>query len=72
MTEVEINEQIAEINDALSAIRKGGQSYTINSGSSTREVTQADYNSLVAEKNQLYRKLKEVQGDSGFNLRAGW
>ena len=72
MTEEEIQAEIDEITLALSYIRKAGQSYTINSGSSTRTVSFADYNTLVEERRSSYAQLDEVQGNGGFTVSAGW
>ena len=72
MDEDELLESIAEIKAALSAIRQGGQSYTIDTGSSIRTVTMADYASLRAELKELYRELASIQGNGSFNIEVGW
>ena len=72
MTEAEILAEIAEITTALSHIRKGGQSYQISTGGSTRNVTLADYETLRKERARLYQDLAEVQGDAGMTMTAGW
>ena len=72
MTAEEIQNEIDEITTALSHIRKAGQSYTINSGSSTRTVTFADYDSLVSERRDLLAQLDELEGNAGLTLTAGW
>lgn len=72
MTEAEIQAEIDEISAAISAIRNGGQSYTIGSGPSTRTVTMADYDTLVKERRDLYAQLATAQGSSGLTIGAGW
>lgn len=72
MTEDEINAEIAIITTAIEHILKGGQSYVIGSGSSRREVTMADYDTLVKRRSDLYAQLNEVTGNTGFTLSAGW
>ena len=72
MDEDEILESIAEVKAAMSAIRLGGQSYTIDTSGSVRTVTQADYKTLKAELKELYRELSSVQGESGFSIGVGW
>ena len=69
-TEIEL--EIANITLALSHILKGGQSYTINSGGSTRTVTMADYERLTIERHGLRLQLKEIDGSAGLVLSAGW
>ena len=66
-----INE-IAEITAAISAIRNGGQSYTIGTGPSSRTVTLADYDTLVSERRDLQAQLSALQGTSGLTIGAGW
>ena len=71
----EIKKQIAEIDAALSAIRKGGQQYSITTaagGGSMRSVTQVDYNTLQKEKRDLQNELAILEGSGGFRYRAGW
>lgn len=65
-------DEIAEITTAMSAIRKGGQEYTIDTGSSIRKVSMADYETLKIERNELYAKIQELEGDAGITLTAGW
>lgn len=73
MSEDEILEQIAEVKAAMSAIRNGGQSYTIDTGSSVRTVTMANYESLRAELKELYRQLATADNTGGsFNIGVGW
>ncbi|NCC65127.1 MAG: hypothetical protein EOM15_10785 [Spirochaetia bacterium] len=72
MTEEEILSEISIITMAIQAILNGGQSYTINSGGSTRQVTGADLNSLYTQRRNLYSELRDVQGLGGMNVSAGW
>ena len=72
MTESEIQNEIDEVSAAISAIRNGGQSYTIGSGPSSRTVTMADYETLVRERRDLNAQLAAVQGTSGLTIGAGW
>lgn len=74
-TAASIAAEIAEIDAALSAIRKGGQSYTITSaagGGTSRVVTSADYRALVQHRNELQAQLDEINGTRAIRLRAGW
>ncbi len=67
--------EIAEINTALSHIRKGGQMYTIMSASgagTSRTVTMADYDKLLRHRNDLQRQLDGLNGRRAFRLGAGW
>jgi hypothetical protein len=71
----EIKKQIAEIDTAMSAIRKGGQQYSITSsagGGTMRSVTMADYEALKIERKELQNELANLEGSGGFRLRAGW
>jgi len=71
----EIKKQIAEIDLVLSAIRKGGQQYSITTaagGGTMRSVTHADYNVLRNEKRDLENELAILEGSGGFRYRAGW
>ena len=69
-TEIEL--EIANITLALNHILKGGQSYTINSGGSTRTVTMADYKQLITQRSILRQSLKEIDSTAGLVLGAGW
>lgn len=74
-TAASIAAEIAEIDTALSVIRKGGQSYTIMSAAgsgTTRTVTNADYKELVRHRNELQAQLDEINGTRAIRLRAGW
>jgi len=72
MTEAQIELEIAEITTALSHIRKAGQSYTINTGGSTRTVSMADYKALITDRQNLRGQLAEVQGSGGLVMGASW
>jgi hypothetical protein len=75
MTAAEIAAEIAEINAALTAIRKGGQSYTMMSAAgagTTRTVTSADYSALVRHRNELLAQLDEINGTRAVRVRAAW
>jgi len=72
MTAAQIQAEIDELTTAISQIRIAGQSYTINSGSSTRTVTMADYDKLVRDRRDLQLQLDELNGTAGMTLTAGW
>jgi len=72
MTESEINSALADYISARTAILKGGQSYNINSGGSSRSVTMADLAMIENQIRIYYQMLEELNGDKGFVLRAGW
>lgn len=70
-----IQAEITEIDTALSAIRQGGQSFEITSGSgmgTKRVVTMADYDSLIKHRAELYGELAEVNATRAFRIRAAW
>ena len=71
-TKEELEDELAEVQAAISAIRKGGQSYMIVSGSSTRQVMAANYNSLVKERSRLLRQIQAIDGEAGITIGAGW
>ena len=74
-TAAEIQAEIDDITTALSFIRKGGQSFTITSGSGAgtgRTVTMADYKTLMMQRQELYRELAHIQNGSVRKIRAGW
>lgn len=68
----ELEAELAEVTAAISAIRKAGQSYTINTGGSIRTVTMADYEQLRRERSELIQALREIEGAAGITLGAGW
>jgi len=71
-TKEELEEELAEVQAAISAIRKGGQSYMITSGSSTRQVMAADYDKLVKERSRLLRQIQAIDGEAGITIGASW
>jgi hypothetical protein len=74
-TIAEMEAEIVEINTALSHIRKGGQMYTIMSASgagTSRTVTMADYNKLLAHRNELQRQIDGLEGRRACRIGAGW
>jgi ribosomal protein L29 len=71
----ELQAEIAEIETAMTHIRKGGQSYLILSsagGGSQRQVSMADYTKLREDLNELRAELKTLQGQRAFRIRPGW
>jgi hypothetical protein len=62
-----------ELNDmtkAISFILNGGQSFTINSGTASRQVTMVDYEKLLKRK---LESLIETENRGGsFRIGAGW
>jgi len=68
----EIEAELVEITAAISALRLGGQSFTISSGASSRAVTMVDYSVLVQNKRDLELRLRELRGTVGIVIRAGW
>lgn len=75
-TLAELTAELAEIKAALQAIRLGGQSYTIGTGTgtggTTRTVTMADYDVLVAHKNELESKISMKNNTRATIIRPGW
>ena len=70
-----IQAEITEIDNALSAIRQGGQQYEITSGSgmgSKRVVTMADYDTLTKHRSELYGELAEVNATRAVRIRPAW
>jgi len=70
-----IQAEIAEINTALSHIRKGGQSYSITTASgagTSRTVTMANYETLVTQRNDLQRQLDSATGKRAFRTGCAW
>lgn len=72
MTEEALRAEIDEITTALSFILQGGQSYTINSGASSRTVTMTDYATLTKRREDLRAQLREIRGTGGITISAGW
>jgi len=73
-TLAELTAELAEIKAALQAIRLGGQSYTIGTGTygTTRTVTMADYDVLMAHKNELEAKISMKNNSRATIIRPGW
>lgn len=74
-TTTEIQSEIDSITTALNNIRVAGQSWEITSGTGAgtkRVVTMADYDKLVAHRDELYAELREAQGRSVRVTRPGW
>lgn len=72
LTESEINTILADYQAARTAILKGGQSYTINSGGTIRVVTMADLQTIEKEISKYLQMLEELSGNKGYQINAGW
>ena len=68
----ELVAELAEVNKAITHILKGGQSYSIDSGGSSRSFTGADLDKLRSYRGELKREIKEIDGEAGMTLGAGW
>lgn len=68
----EIQEDIDSVRAAISAVVKGGQSYTINSGGSSRQVTQADIAGLKRWLADLVQEYRDTEGSGGLDIGASW
>lgn len=73
-TLTELQAELTEIQDAISFILKGGQSYTISSGAggSSRTVTMANLAELRKYKTDIETRIANLQGRSAFVMRTGW
>jgi hypothetical protein len=73
-TLAELTAELVEIKAALQAIRLGGQSYTIGTGTggTARTVTMADYDVLMAHKNELEAKISMKNNTRATIIRPGW
>lgn len=71
-TAEEIQEDIDSVRAAISAVVKGGQSYTINSGGSSRQVTQADLAGLKRWLADLVQEHRDTEGSGGLDIGASW
>jgi hypothetical protein len=73
-TLAELTAELAEIKAAKKAVRIGGQSYTINSGSggTSRTVTMADYGQLKIDQNELEAKISMKNNTRATIIRPGW
>ena len=72
MTAEEIELELSLVNQAISHILKGGQSYTINSGGSIRVVTMANLKDLRRQRSELQAQLDALNGCAGLNIGAAW
>lgn len=68
----EIQEDIDSVRAAITAVVKGGQSYTINSGGSSRQVTQADLAGLKRWLADLVQEYRDTEGSGGLDIGASW
>jgi hypothetical protein len=68
----EIQEDIDSVRAAITAVVKGGQSYTINSGGSSRQVTQADLAGLKRWLADLVQEYRDTEGSGGLDIGAAW
>jgi hypothetical protein len=71
-TAEEIQEDIYSVRAAITAVVKGGQSYTINSGGSSRQVTQADLAGLKRWLADLVQEYRDTEGSGGLDIGASW
>lgn len=74
-TIVEVELEITETRASIRAIVKGGQSYMIGSGGSTRSTMQAklkELRKLLLDLNQELATLNNPRNRKGFTVRAGW
>lgn len=67
-----MEEELAQIDAAIEAILKGGQSFTIDSGGGRRAVTYADYNALVKRRNELAARIAADNSELGTRVTFGW
>lgn len=56
-TRKDLRQELAATNDAINAVLAGGQNVMITTKAGTRQVTMANYNALIARKNELTRML---------------
>jgi hypothetical protein len=64
--------ELARIDEAISHILKGGQSYSLNTGGGSRTVTYADYNQLIQRKKALETQIAIENGYAGGRIGAAW
>jgi hypothetical protein len=67
-----MNEELEQINAAITAILQGGQSYSLQTGGGTRQVTYADYGALAKRKAELEAAVAAASGTLGTRLTSGW
>jgi len=71
-TEDELEALLVQVSTAISNLLLGGASYTIDTGGSRRQFTSADLGELRSMRSALYQELKEIKGEAGLTLGAGW
>ena len=73
-TLAQLQAELVEVEAALSAIRNGGQSYTINSGpgGTSRTFTGADYDTLRNHKKDLESKIETLSETRATFIRPNW
>jgi hypothetical protein len=69
---MELEEELDQINAAIEAILAGGQSYTINTGGGSRQVTYANYVDLLDRRDRLMAAIAAKNGRLGMRITAGW
>lgn len=69
---MEPEEELAKIDAAIEAVLSGGQSYTINTGGGSRQVTYADYNALTKRRSELQARIAASNGGLATRLTPGW
>ena len=69
---IEIEAELAEITLKMSELRKIGQRYKIDTGSSIREVDNVKYDQLRMHYRELKKELAELEGNSGLVFGSGW
>jgi hypothetical protein len=67
-----MEEELAQINEAIDAVMKGGQSFMIDSGGGKRQVTYADYGLLVKRRDELAARIAAANGGLGTRVTFGW
>ena len=72
MSVMDYEAELQEIEAAITAILQVGQSYTLNTGGGSRQVTYANYNELVKRKNELRTMIAGSRGGLGGRMTAGW
>jgi len=74
-TITEVEQEITYVREAISTVVRGGQSYSIGSGGSTRTVTQATMKELKSHLIDLQQELAELNDSTdttGISLGASW
>jgi hypothetical protein len=65
-------QELNDITKAISFILNGGQSFTINSGTASRQVTMVDYEKLLKRKRELESLIETDNRGGSFRIGAGW